>query len=472
MEKVSIDKASYEGYAVLKGGEVIKLFNDNSDLVTDRDSNAFPVEVSIGGKKKTIDFIRRGRNCDLQRNLLKKIGENITVSANIDHKDKVVFGDGVLVYREKRDGTGKITREELMESDAPEIFEFMRLNDYNQIRMELANDLNIFGDAYIEYVFNRESKPKIAELRVRETTFSLISKVDEKTGKSEWHGYSDEWHKGTPQENIIVTPLLDRRASLRDLAQRIGKAPNKDGKQEAVKDRRFVHNLKVNTPGRFYYSHPYWWSVFLSGWYDFASAIPKYKRALMKNQVSLRYLVYIHADFWGKLYKAEKITDEKKQAERRSRFLSEMEEYLAGEENAGKTFVSEFRYDKIKGFEEKDIIIEQLENKKAGGEYIEDSEEATNNLCYAMNIHPSIIGASGKSKTINGTEARELSTIEQGSMKYIQDLTLLPLEVVKEINGWDKDIHFSVTNIQLTTLDKGTGAVKNTGIPKVTEEKQ
>ena len=98
MKKVSIDKASYEGYAVLKGGEVIKLFNDNSDLVTDRDSNAFPVEVSIGGKKKTIDFIRRGRNCDLQRNLLKKIGENITVSANIDHKDKVVFGDGVLVY--------------------------------------------------------------------------------------------------------------------------------------------------------------------------------------------------------------------------------------------------------------------------------------------------------------------------------------------------------------------------------------
>ena len=88
-----------------------------------------------------------------------------------------------------------------------------------------------------------------------------------------------------------------------------------------------------------------------------------------------------------------------------------------------------------------------------------------------MNIHPSIIGASGKSKTINGTEARELSTIEQGSMKYIQDLTLLPLEVVKEINGWDKNIHFSVTNIQLTTLDKGTGAVKNTGIPKVTEEK-
>ena len=80
MKKVSIDKASYEGYAVLKGGEVIKLFNDNSDLVTDRDSNAFPVEVSIGGKKKTIDFIRRGRNCDLQRNLLKKIGENITVS--------------------------------------------------------------------------------------------------------------------------------------------------------------------------------------------------------------------------------------------------------------------------------------------------------------------------------------------------------------------------------------------------------
>ena len=52
-----------------------------------------------------------------------------------------------------------------------------------------------------------------------------------------------------------------------------------------------------------------------------------------------------------------------------------MNDFLAGEENAGKGFVSHFRYDRVKGFEDKDIIITPLESFFKGGEYIEDSEE-------------------------------------------------------------------------------------------------
>ena len=148
-----------------------------------------------------------------------------------------------------------------------------------------------------------------------------------------------------------------------------------------------------------------------------------------------------------------------------------MNDFLACEENAGKAFVAEFRYDKIKGFEDKDIIISALPNQQIGGEYIEDSEEVSNTICYAMGVHPSIIGASpGKGKSINGTEARELFTIEQALMKMYQDATLDPLYFAKAINAWPKDIYFSITNCQLTTLDQGTGAVKNTGLTPETKE--
>ena len=88
-----------------------------------------------------------------------------------------------------------------------------------------------------------------------------------------------------------------------------------------------------------------------------------------------------------------------------------------------------------------------------------------------MGVHPSIIGSSpGKNKSINGTEARELFIITQALNKTFQEATLEPLYVVKEMNDWPKDIYFSVTNCQLTTLDQGTGAVKNTGIKPETEE--
>ena len=129
-------------------------------------------------------------------------------------------------------------------------------------------------------------------------------------------------------------------------------------------------------------------------------------------------------------------------------------------------------FEVAKGFEDKDIIITPLESFFKGGEYIEDSEEVSNMMCYGMGGHPSIIGAApGKGKSINGTEARELFTIEQALMKMYQDLTLEPLYFVKAINQWPKDIYFAVTNCQLTTLDKGTGATKNTGLTPETEQK-
>ena len=61
-------------------------------------------------------------------------------------------------------------------------------------------------------------------------------------------------------DDVIATPLLDRQAPLRDLKTRMGLLPNEKGTKEIVKDRRFIHNIRIATPGRFYYSKPYWWS--------------------------------------------------------------------------------------------------------------------------------------------------------------------------------------------------------------------
>ncbi len=141
-----------------------------------------------------------------------------------------------------------------------------------------------------------------------------------------------------------------------------------------------------------------------------------------------------------------------------------MNNFLAGKEIAGKSFVSHFKYDNIKGYEVHDIIIKPIESFLKGGEYIEDVEEASNVISYAMGVHPSLQGATpGKGKSINGTEARELFIIKQAMTKPIRDALLSILYTVKEINGWDKDIHFAIPNIMLTTLDKNTGQIKSIG---------
>ena len=350
----------YDTYAVLKGGNNVIKFSDNTDITTDKNTSA--IEVTPKGKAAPIKFMQRGRNNNMPYDIMKKIGINVTVGSNIEFKNKVVFGDSILVYRKYRDkATKKIIKEEVLPEEQPEIFEFLENNNFNFIRMELANDLVIFYDGYLEYIFNNDDKsPRIVQIKAKESTCSRISEIDEKTGKSEWHGYSAEWHKGTP-EDLVATPLLDRQSPLLDLKIRIGLAPNNNGKTIVGKDRRFIHNLRISTPGRFYYSHPYWWSVFASGWYDFSSAIPVFKKSLIKNQMALRYIIYIQETFWEKLYASEKIVKDDEKAIRRGKFLQDMNDFLAGEENAGKGFISHFRYDRIKGIEDNDILRDEYD---------------------------------------------------------------------------------------------------------------
>jgi hypothetical protein len=244
---------------------------------------------------------------------------------------------------------------------------------------------------------------------------------------------------------------------------------NMAGKKEKAKEDSYILQLMQPTPGRYYNGKPYWWAIFESGWYDIAVAIPKFKKALLKNQMTLKYHIEILSSFWPKLFLQKGVNkDNAKDVKAcREKFLTDLDKFLSSEENAGKSFVSEFEYDRMKNFEVHDITIKAIESFIKGGEYLEDSQEVTNVICYAMEIHPSIIGASGKTGSINGTEARELFIIKQAMMKPIRDLLVLPLYIAKNINGWDADLHFVIPNIMLTTLDKNTGAEKSIGNQKV-----
>lgn len=62
--------------------------------------------------------------------IMKKIGANVTVGSNVEFKNKVVYGDSVLVYRKYRDKeTRKIIKEEVLPEEYPDIFDFIENND-------------------------------------------------------------------------------------------------------------------------------------------------------------------------------------------------------------------------------------------------------------------------------------------------------------------------------------------------------
>ena len=178
-------KVGYSTYTYLSGSKLVKLV-DSTDIVTDKEDRSIPVVAK--NTEKVVKFIPRGRNNNMMYDVLRRIEGNVTVGSNIEFNTKVVMGDGILVYRKKRNAQGKIEKEEVLPDELPEVFEFIENNDYGQVRQEIANDLVIFADSYVEYIFDKHDRPRLVQIKSKEATCSRISELDEKTGKSEWHG--------------------------------------------------------------------------------------------------------------------------------------------------------------------------------------------------------------------------------------------------------------------------------------------
>lgn len=424
-------------------------------------------DFDVKGRTEPINFYPWGQDNDLPVKLIANSYKNNVLASNLDFNFKIAYGDGLQVVRWQMGANNKLEAVPLVYADAPEVFDFLEDNNIEVLLQELIHDTTLLHNGFVELIMNQRMN-KCLQLRHKEAAYSRISTIDENTGKSEWHGYSSKWQDATP-DDLTVTPLLDFDNPQYDYKIRTGKAPRANGNKKVTRSKTYVMHLAMPSPGKFYYQKAYWWSIFESHWFDLSCAIPEFKINLLKNQMVLKYHIKINKRFFPALYAEEGITDKAKQVARKKQFYTDMEDFLASKENAGKNLATEFDYDSVnKGIERQDIIITPIENFIKGGEYIEDSEEATNAICYAMGVHPSLQGASpGKSKTINGTEARELFIIKQSMMKPFRDMILQPLRLVKHINSWPKDVDFVIPNIMLTTLDKNTGAEKQIGNEKI-----
>lgn len=422
---------------------------------------AKPTESSktlSGTSEGDIKYVPWGENDDYPIDLITKVYQNPMLAQGMLFNTNLAFGDGILAIRKKA-VDGKLQVEPVY--DNAEINSFFENNDINGYLLEQMTDINFFYNVFPEIILNQETPRKIVELNHLEAVFSRWSEMDVTTRRIMWHAYSAKFGIESPKkEDIVVTPVLNPKNPLLDLKRKLGLEPDINGKTIIEKKNRYIIPITFPTPGRFYYQKPYWVSIIESGWYEFAQQIPAFKKALLKNQMTIKYHIQMSADYWDVLYSAEGIKTPEGKAERKAQEYTNIKEFLTDTKNTGKSVFSYIRY-APEGKEMAFLKITAIENNFKGGEYLEDIDQVWNILAFGTNTHPSLIGASpGKNTSINGTEARELFIIKQAMIKPLRDRILLPLYIVKAINKWPEDIYFTIPNLELTTLDKGTGAQK------------
>jgi hypothetical protein len=271
------------------------------------------------------------------------------------------------------------------------------------------------------------------------------------------HLYCAKWDESPTAEEIQDSYVIDEYNAVADIEKRL----------LLGKDSRLCFPIYIPSPGRPYYSYPNWWSIFRSGWYDQLVSIPTLKKAILKYNLGVKHIIYIADEYFRE--KEELLGISKEDHEKRKALYDEtikqIGDVLAGEENAGKAIVAKkLLMQSGNGMSmEKLIEIETIKNDISGGEYLTDYETGANIISYAMDVHPSLIGATpGKnSNSLSGSNIREIFIMKQSLSKPMAYLALQWWPVVRKINGWPQNLEIVIQDSLFTTLDNAkSGEVK------------
>ena len=383
----------------------------------------------------------------LPQNVMDMIERVEIIGTNSDFNARVCYGNGPKVARLMRDENGKIR--DWAEVTEGKEYDWFLENNVPQLTLEILTDLSYFHNAFPLFVFDKNFTG-IKRMLHREAMFSRWG-LDAKD-QIKWLLYSSKWDKspGSIPDNADIEKsfVIDEFAAVKDIQTQL--------KAKAYK--RVCMALYLPSPGRPYYSYPNWYSIFRSGWYDQIRNIPELKSAILEHNLGIRHIIYVSDKYFAYREKQEGISpdDIEKRKEFKKKVVKELNDWACGAENQGKSMTVLKEMTGNGNTEEKYITVETIQDTIKEGEFIADYETVANIISYAMGVHPSLIGAvPGKnSNSLSGSNIREIYLMKQAQMRPYIDLALRPFSIVKQVNGWAKDIAVVMPEYIFTTLDQ------------------
>jgi hypothetical protein len=304
-EIIDYGSGMYEFAVNNKVSAVMNEVSSSADIFDD--TGGSPVKLPGKLANKYRGYVPWGNDNCLPYEVMNKIRKDEVMSQNKQFNTLTCYASGIKIETETEGGT-------LSE----EIRNFFKHNRLPRYFWEQCADMKHFLFSVSVIILSKDGK-SIVNLRHKEAIHTRFETCDPKTGKIE-HLYYANWEDGTPKEDEIeIIPVLDISDPIGDLEERM------EGKS---KDRKFAIINTAPTAGNKYYPFPYYWSVFLSGWYDIKQMIPAGKKAKLKNGSSIKYHVEVSKDYWENLCRGEKITDPELKAARIKKEKENMDQQL------------------------------------------------------------------------------------------------------------------------------------------------
>lgn len=377
------------------------------------------------------------------QDVIKALEKTPWVDTVLDWKGRALYGQGVMWG--KVNGINPDGSEIFEPVKDPKINEFMRRSNFDRSYLVPAcRDLYKFYNVFPEIILSND-RSQIVNINCQDASFCRWEKQDA-NGIVNYCYVNADWGKpnGTVENSKkipVIDPFWDPAETLR---ARKGSY-------------NYIYPLSYPTSGKVYYALPHWNSIRTSGLLTWSNAIIKYKQTLMNNQISVKYLIETTLEYWIFKYpKYDSLTPEEKQ----QIILSErqnFDKYLMGETNAGKSMMTIMLLDPITKAQIPGLRITPIADVMKDGAYIEDSQEASSHLLYALGVDGTLIGnAPGKGMGAGSGSDKRVAFNNYNSLHDIhRDILLEPLYLIRDYNKWDPELEFRFKYPIIMTLDSG-----------------
>lgn len=393
------------------------------------------------------NYQRWGTYNDFPQRWNKAIAANGTLAQGLRQCSNGIISGG-LVY-----GTLKIDeetgKEKLIPAKDEKVEEWFKRTNIKKFLRELSNEYWRFWNVFVEAVMTKD-RSEIYSLNVQESTFCRFATQNERTGQIDKVYISANWHLGDTENSFytIPVPCLD---------------PYNEPAEQIRKGKKYKYILPVQgtDSGRIGYQYAPHHTLLESKWLELSNEIGSYKLSLIRNQIAVKYIIYVHEKYWYVKYPE---WDEMLDADKINKIntlKTEIEEKLSGTKNAGKSIHIPMSFDEHTQKLEKLIEIEAVKDEIKEGTWIAESLESVSHILFALGLDSWVGNTPGKS-SFSGSDKREAYNIFITNSKPDQDIMLEPLELVRDYNGWNPEYKFWFRNYYLQTLDAVNPSARNT----------
>lgn len=427
-------------------------------MLNDDDDQNLPTMVATTKDGRNVTFVCYGADNMFPYHLQNLIQANSVTARCQIFNIQTCYGQGLHIVE-------KPCPNELSEKSDPsdksdEISEFQLRNNLPRLFLEQVTDIKYYDFTVLLLCLSRDRR-QIVRVRHRDACHVRFTPRGA-SGQPESIVVANFRH-GNPAPAETFT-LLDPSDPLSDLLVRTGREADprtgklRTAKQVAAEPYTYAVLCRMPTVGYAYYPLPYYTAIFNDYWYDIYRLIGLGKRHLIQNTSAPRLQIEVHRSYWDNVCDEEHITDERQRLERKIQERRNITDFCTKPENAGKAWVTSYDTD-LDGHAVSMVNVKNLAQGSAheGGDWSEDMQEAANNICFAMGVHPNVAGAvPGKGQMNNsGSDKRELFTLKQSLEKTTHDILLQPWHLILHYNGWASRYSLDIPMTQLTTLDKG-----------------